>query len=564
LSFLIIRVVLVRKQWKGSSTLESLRSLPYASWSKEEADRSKAGVIKYNSKKAFNGYQLLIDKADKVFLMDMKGKVVHTWYFPYSRDWSYAILEDTGDLIGMDKWFGYIKLDWFSTVIWFIKLTSHHDVEKLPDGSYLILDKKIYPYKSFKRVYFDIIKHISEDGILLDEWSTFEHLSEIQKYHHPIALDKLPGYFTNPDPHHSKFDYYHLNTIKVLPDNPLGKKDKRFQQGNWLTCLRNANLIVILDKDTKEIVWYWGIDDVDWPHMPYMLDNGDILIFDNGTHRTDGTARAYSRLIQVNPVNYEITWEYKTDPPQKFFSQFRGSAQRFPNGNTLITEADSGHVFEITKQGEIVWDFYNPSFNQKNKRKLIYRMLRYPKKTVKKMIKKYSKGFSLGRKNLIKNGNLEKGDYSLKSRPSYWYKEYFLKNEEIFVWDNTCAKSGDKCLKINNTIPNDNRWVQVLSLKPQTKYKLSGWIKTENVQYLIAEKGYSEKKFGGAYLCVEYLDGRLENSKMISGTQDWTHVELSFKTGDQERVYLQARLGTNGGLAKGKAWFDDMNLKKIR
>jgi hypothetical protein len=563
LSILIICGLFLRKQWAEPSALESLRSLPYASWSKEEANLSKAGVVQNNTRKTFKGYQLLTDNIDEVFLMNMKGKVVNTWYLPYRRDWSYTILEDTGDLVAMDKWYSYIKLDWFSNIIWYIKLTSHHDIEKLPDGSYLILDKILYTYKSFKNVYFDIIKHISKDGKLLEEWSTFEHLSEIQKYHHPIALDKLPGYSIG-DPQNAKFDYYHLNTIKVLPENPLGKEDKRFQQGNWITCFRNADLIVILDKDTKEIVWHWGPGKVDWPHMPYMLDNGEILIFDNGTHRTDGTAPAYSKVIQVNPVNYEITWEYKTDPPQKFFSQFRGSAQRFPNGNTLITEADSGHVFEVTQQGETVWDFYNPIFNAQNKRKLIYRMLRYPKETVKNLIKQYSKKHESVRKDLIINGDIEQRVSSLNNIPYYWFTEFWEKNSGIFVWDSTCAKSGDKCLNLNNELRNDSRWIQGIRVKPQTAYKLSGWIKTENVQYLIGEKWYSRGESGGAHLCVEHLDGRLESSRMISATQDWKHVVLIFETDDEDWIYLQARLGTYGGLAKGKAWYDDINLKETQ
>jgi hypothetical protein len=53
-----------------------------------------------------------------------------------------------------------------------------------------------------------------------------------------------------------------------------------------------------------------------------------------------------------------------------------------PNGNTLITEDNRGHVFEITKTGEIVWEFYTPSVyisedkKQGKKRAAIYRMTR--------------------------------------------------------------------------------------------------------------------------------------------------------------------------------------------
>ncbi|MHC4720712.1 MAG: arylsulfotransferase family protein, partial [Planctomycetota bacterium] len=69
----------------------------------------------------------------------------------------------------------------------------------------------------------------------------------------------------------------------------------------------------------------------------------------------------------------------KSNPPEKFFSKRRGSCQRLPNGNTLITESDEGRVFEITRGGETVWEFYEPEIrikNKKRKRMAIYRMMR--------------------------------------------------------------------------------------------------------------------------------------------------------------------------------------------
>jgi hypothetical protein len=37
-----------------------------------------------------------------------------------------------------------------------------------------------------------------------------------------------------------------------------------------------------------------------------------------------------------------------------------GIAQRLTNGNTLITESSFGRFFEVTSQGEIVWEYVNP------------------------------------------------------------------------------------------------------------------------------------------------------------------------------------------------------------
>jgi hypothetical protein len=45
-----------------------------------------------------------------------------------------------------------------------------------------------------------------------------------------------------------------------------------------------------------------------------------------------------------------------------FFSPFMGGAQRLGNGNTLITEAALGRIFEITSEGKICWEYVVPDF----------------------------------------------------------------------------------------------------------------------------------------------------------------------------------------------------------
>jgi len=49
-----------------------------------------------------------------------------------------------------------------------------------------------------------------------------------------------------------------------------------------------------------------------------------------------------------------ISWIYENE---EFFSAFQGGSFRLPNGNTLITDADSAHIFEVTSWGEIVWEY---------------------------------------------------------------------------------------------------------------------------------------------------------------------------------------------------------------
>jgi hypothetical protein len=352
---------------KQQDELRLLRSLPYASLSKTEAEQDLKGVVRYDKKRAFRGYNLYSDEKNFVLLMDMEGKVVHRWQLPPIKGkWEFAECLDDGTILVLCVGKAFAKINKESMVIWLRRISVHHDIAILDDGSLLIpINLKPVKYHS-RKVFFDGVMSLSPSGDMLGFWSTFSQLSELQQHHEPSALDKPP---TEGEKKKERYEYYHLNTIEVLPETELGKRDSRFKRGNYLLCLRNASVIIILDQKTGDVVWSYGPGILDWPHMPTMLDNGHILIFDNGVHRT------YSRVIEIDPVTGNIVWEYKAEPPEGFHSKWRGSNQRLPNGNTLICESEKGRAFEVTPEGEIVWEFYNPVIVS-GKRFLIYRMMR--------------------------------------------------------------------------------------------------------------------------------------------------------------------------------------------
>ena len=57
---------------------------------------------------------------------------------------------------------------------------------------------------------------------------------------------------------------------------------------------------------------------------------------------------------------------------------FISSAQRLPNGNTLITEGSGGRLIEVTAEHEIVWEYISPYWGEKFKLNMIYRAYRVP------------------------------------------------------------------------------------------------------------------------------------------------------------------------------------------
>jgi len=56
----------------------------------------------------------------------------------------------------------------------------------------------------------------------------------------------------------------------------------------------------------------------------------------------------------------EVTWRYEGDAERPFASEIRGSIERLPNGNTLITESDGGRLLEVASDGSIAWEYVNP------------------------------------------------------------------------------------------------------------------------------------------------------------------------------------------------------------
>src|SRR5690606_8444811 len=51
----------------------------------------------------------------------------------------------------------------------------------------------------------------------------------------------------------------------------------------------------------------------------------------------------------------EPAWTYEDRPD--FYSGFISGATRLPGGNTLVCEGAEGRVFEVTRDGAVVWDF---------------------------------------------------------------------------------------------------------------------------------------------------------------------------------------------------------------
>jgi hypothetical protein len=380
--------------------LEDLRAVPYTHVSDEETGEETSGVVTYDPDRAYRGYNIFCGVTPHVYLMDMDGRIVHVWTYPEAKQglWHHAIMLADGSVVIVNMYNHVLKLDWQSDLVWKQEMYVHHDIAELADGSFYVIGVEVWNRRGLA-VRFPTIVHLTSEGEEIDAWSAHTNLDHMkQTFDRRSFLDTIldtmlahESWLTvynkiaerdevvESDLPGVQYDHFHMNTITVLPDTPLGRTDARFREGNLLTCLRNVNQIAVQDRDTKQVLWTWGEGVLEWPHHPTMVPSGNILIFDNGIRRR------YSNVIELNPVSGEIEWEYTGDPPESFFSKLKGSAQRLPNGNTFICEGDRGRVFEITPEGEIVWEWRNPLMKGK-RRVTVYRMMRLPPEVVEHLL----------------------------------------------------------------------------------------------------------------------------------------------------------------------------------
>lgn len=341
------------------------------------ARNDKKGVTIYDENKAENGLTLYSSgDGPHAVLIDMKGNIVHEWNTPFSKiyndsspiknpqkdeymHWHTAKMQPNGDLIVQytaagDTPYGYglARIDKDSNVVWGYLGTAHHDFSVDKDGKVYALTQEFrnntYQYRNQLKPprLDDFAVILSPEGKELKKVSILDAIIN-SPYDH--LIDFVPYY--------SKDDVLHTNTIEVITAEtaqnfPYGK------EGDVLLSFRDLGILAVLDMNQKKIVWATRGS---WlgQHDPDLLPNGDILLFDNQGQLDDPDA-GMSRVLQIDPKTGGITWEYDGSKDNYFYSDIRSDQERLPNGNTLITESTPGRLFEVNKDGEIVWEFYNP------------------------------------------------------------------------------------------------------------------------------------------------------------------------------------------------------------
>jgi hypothetical protein len=331
-------------------------------------------VIVNNAPLTYCGYTVFsVQGKDKVFVIDMAGITVHSWHIP-GVSAQFKPLPNGHILVIVSKIPNYRialrEYDWDGNLVWEFPLppkfqSFNHDVARLQNGNTLTIAsvEKTIPEFIPRPVKDSVIVEVNKAGEIVWEWSALEHYEE-------LGLSQEAKEYLNSHP--EIVDVFHTNSVQALPPNNFENTDSRFKAGNILISQRHTSRLLIVDRASGSVVWS-AANTIAQHHAsmipPSLQGGGNILVFDNGgSAGYPPKSRPYSIVEEINPLTTEVVWNYQAldndRAPDTFFSLIRSSAERLPNGNTLIVESTFGRIFEVTNLKKIVWEYVSPYYRR--------------------------------------------------------------------------------------------------------------------------------------------------------------------------------------------------------
>ena len=125
--------------------------------------------------------------------------------------------------------------------------------------------------------------------------------------------------------------------------------------------------------------------------------------------------------------------------------------------------------------------------------------------------------------------------------------------KSFFTRDSNVRFSDMYSYKIENKEYNDAMFYKTIEVTPNTAYRVSCMVKTDNVTNL------EGKYTGGAQISI---NDTTECSKAITGTNDWTELTFMFNSNSRTSIEIGFRLGGYEEYSKGTAWFSDFKIEQ--
>lgn len=307
------------------------------------------------------------------------------------------------------------EFDWDGNLVWEFEYSSdrylsHHDIAPMPNGNILLLvvEKKssadclaagfrpemLRDSQLFPDSVIEVQPTYPKGGKILWQWRGWDHLIQNSdrsraNYGDVAAHPELIDVNCNGRPVPAFWN--HMNSIDYSP-----------ALDQIVLSVRGCNEIWFLDHSTTaaeavghaggkhgrggDLIYRWGnpaaygrgstrdkqlVQQHDAQWIPDGLPGaGHLTLFNNGYDRGWSSIEeivppvdASGRYVLVPGKAYgpeQAVWRYEAKTRTDFFSSEISGAHRLPNGNTLICAGVIGHLFEVTPQGERVWQYVNP------------------------------------------------------------------------------------------------------------------------------------------------------------------------------------------------------------
>jgi len=181
------------------------------------------------------------------------------------------------------------------------------------------------------------------DGAVEFFWNAWDHLALEDWIEPPAEWFQLPN-----------IDFDHPNSLDIDRD------------GNYIVSFRNLGEVTKIDAVTGRILWRFGgrnnqftiVNDplgfFSAQHCARVLDNGNLLLYDNGSRHAPPESRAVEYRLDTSAMTATMVWQYRPSPP--IFTPFVGSVERFENGNTLVGFGNAARVTEVAPDASVVWE----------------------------------------------------------------------------------------------------------------------------------------------------------------------------------------------------------------
>ncbi|MFM7299482.1 MAG: aryl-sulfate sulfotransferase [Planctomycetota bacterium] len=195
-------------------------------------------------------------------------------------------------------------------------------------------------------------------------------------------------------PRERRGDFLHTNSVHYLPEHDLIALSTPHLNELWIldhstTTAEARGSTGGRWKKGGDLLYRWGNprtygcgttadQRLFYQHQPDWIPAGfpgagNILVFNNGTRRGEVEYSSVDELaLPFDPAKGFLrepgkpflpaapTWSYSAPEKTDFFSFFISGAQRLKNGHTFICSGKQGRFFEVTQDGQIVWEYRNP------------------------------------------------------------------------------------------------------------------------------------------------------------------------------------------------------------